>query len=89
MKIYVGNIPLAAKPDAIDGLFRKFGDVSAVTFIHDRESGRFRGFGFVDMPSEDTAIQAIKALSNSLYEGHTLCVNEARPKKPRPPRDTW
>ena len=88
-QIYIGNIPYSKSEPDIAELFSKYGEVNSVKFINDRESGRFRGFGFVEMPSADAAREAIAELENSDCEGRTLRVNEARPRQPRPPRDTW
>ncbi len=88
-QIYVGNIPYSKSEQDLGELFSQYGKVTSVKFINDRETGRFRGFGFVEMPSDDEANQAIEKLENSSYDGRTLRVNVARPKQPRPPRDTW
>ncbi len=88
-QIYIGNIPFNKSEQDIVELFSKYGEVNSVKFINDRETGRFRGFGFVEMPSDDAAREAIENLENSDCEGRTLRVNEARPRQPRPPRDTW
>jgi RNA recognition motif-containing protein len=88
-QIYVGNIPYSKSEQDLNDLFSQFGEVSSVKFINDRDTGRFRGFGFVEMPSEDEAQKAIDKLENSDYDGRTLRVNVARPRQPRPPRDTW
>jgi RNA recognition motif-containing protein len=88
-QIYVGNIPFSKTQEEIGDMFSQYGEVTSVKFINDRETGRFRGFGFVEMTSEDAAQKAIENLANSSCEGRTLRVNEARPKQPRAPRDTW
>ena len=88
-QIYVGNIPYSKTEQDLSELFSQFGEVTSVKFINDRETGRFRGFGFVEMPSATAAKSAIEKLENSDYDGRTLRVNEARPRQPRPPRDTW
>lgn len=88
-QIYVGNIPYSKTEQDLNDLFAQFGEVTSVKFINDRETGRFRGFGFVEMTSADAAKEAIDSLENSNYDGRTLRVNEARPRQPRPPRDTW
>jgi RNA recognition motif-containing protein len=83
--IYVGNLPFSAKEDEIRGLFATYGEVQNVKFIMDRETGRFRGFGFVEM--EDAgATKAIEALDGKDFGGRTLRVNEAKERAPRPPR---
>jgi len=81
--IYVGNIPFSASEDDLRALFEQHGDVESVKLIQDRETGRFRGFGFVEM--EDTAaLAAIEALDGSDMSGRPLKVNEAKPRAPRP-----
>ena len=88
-QIYVGNIPYGKTEEDVQDLFGQFGEVTSVKFINDRETGRFRGFGFVEMVSPDAAKEAISNLENNDFGGRTLRVNEARPRAPRPPRDTW
>ena len=83
--IYVGNLPWSATEEEVQGLFATHGKVLSVKLITDRETGRARGFGFVEMDDAD-ASAAIEALDNSSYGGRTLRVNEARPREPRGPR---
>jgi RNA recognition motif-containing protein len=81
--IYVGNIPFSASEDGLRDLFAAHGEVLSVKFIMDRETGRFRGFAFVEM--EDTAaLAAIEALDGYEMSGRNLKVNEAKPRAPRP-----
>ena len=89
MEIFVSNIPFAAKPEDIRQLFEPFGDVGRVNLITDRETGRPRGFGFVEMPNAGEAQAAIAALQNVNMQGRQLTINEARPREPRrePRRD--
>jgi RNA recognition motif-containing protein len=89
MQIYVGNIPNILVEEELEKLFAQYGDVLSVNYIRDRETGKFRGFGFVEMAVKTEAIEGISALENREYGGHTLYVNEARPRQPRQPRDTW
>ena len=84
--IYVGNLPFSAKEDEIRDLFAAYGEVQAVKFIMDRETGRFRGFGFVEM-DDASAKQAIDALNGKEVGGRALRVNEAQERQPRPRRD--
>jgi RNA recognition motif-containing protein len=77
-KIYVGNLPFSASDDEIRTLFAEFGTVETVNLITDRETGRPRGFGFVEM--SDGADEAIQALHQKDMDGRTLNVNEARPR---------
>jgi RNA recognition motif-containing protein len=83
MNIYVGNIPAGTTEQAIKELFSQYGTVTSVKFITDRDTGSFRGFGFVEMPSNDEAAKAIEALAGSDYNGKELTVNEARPREER------
>lgn len=83
--IYVGNLPFTATEEEVRGLFSPFGDVQSVKIVSDRETGRPRGFAFVEMADAD-ADNAIKALEGHDMGGRGLKVNEARPRAPRPPR---
>ena len=83
--IYVGNLPWSATEEQIQDLFASYGAVHSVKLITDRETGRARGFGFVEMDDAE-ASAAIEALDNSSFGGRTLRVNEARPKDVRGPR---
>ena len=78
-KIYVGNLPFSATEDEIRALFSEHGSVETVNLITDRETGRPRGFGFVEMA--DGADEAIQALHKTSLDGRALTVNEARPKR--------
>lgn len=78
-KIYVGNLPFSATEDEVRALFAEFGDVESVALITDRETGRPRGFGFVEM-APDAADAAIKALDGREMGGRNLRINEARPR---------
>lgn len=80
-KIYVGNLPHSATEDEISDLFSEYGDVISVNIISDRETGRPRGFGFVEMT--DGADEAIEALHQSDMGGRSLMVNEASPRGDR------
>lgn len=86
MNIYVGNIAFNATVDDIRQLFGQYGTVENVTVITDRDTGRSRGFGFVEMPNASEARAAIEGLQGAALHGRTLTVNEARPREPRPPR---
>lgn len=83
--IYVGNLPWSATEDQIRDLFSAHGTVNSVNLVTDRETGRARGFGFVEMAAADAA-GAIQALDGSTMDGRSLKVNEAQPKAPRQPR---
>lgn len=81
-KIYVGNLPFTASDEEIRGLFAEYGTVESVNLITDRDTGRPRGFGFVEM--ESGASEAIQALNAKDLGGRSLNVSEARPRKERP-----
>jgi RNA recognition motif-containing protein len=86
MNIYVGNIAFKATADDIRQLFERFGAVKNVTVITDRETGRSRGFGFVEMANANEGKAAIEALHGTALLGRELTVNEARPRESRPSR---
>jgi RNA recognition motif-containing protein len=83
--IYVGNLPFSASADDVRGLFAAHGNVQSVKLVMDRETGRPRGFGFVEMEASG-ADAAIRALDNSNFGGRNLRVNEAQERKPRAPQ---
>lgn len=83
--LYVGNLPWSATEEEVRNLFSSHGNVSSVKLISDRETGRARGFGFVEMDEAD-ATGAVEALNGTSFGGRTLRVNEAQPKAPRQPR---
>lgn len=83
--IYVGNLPFSASEDQVRQMFEAYGQVNTVKLINDRETGRPRGFGFVEM-DEEGAKQAIQALNGADCGGRTMKVNEARPRERRPAR---
>ena len=85
MNIYVGNLPYNVNEDELKELFSEFGEVATVNLIKDRFSGQSKGFGFIDMPTNSEADQAIKALNHSQLKGRDIKVNQAeqRSKKPR------
>lgn len=80
MKIYVGNLSYHSTNDELRAAFEPFGTVGSVDIIHDRETGRSKGFGFVEMPNATEAQNAIDALDNKELGGRPLRVNEARPR---------
>ena len=83
MKLYVGNLSFNSNEATLEELFRGFGEVSSVKIIMDRETGRSRGFAFVEMPSKKEALKAIGGLSEQEVDGRVLVVNEARPRTER------
>ncbi len=84
MNIYVAKIPFRATEDEIRALFEQYGEVSNSQIIMDRETGRSRGFGFVEMPNDAEASQAISQLNDYEFKGMRLVVNEARAREERP-----
>lgn len=81
MKLYVGNLPFNHNDDALHQLFMPYGEVVSAKVITDRESGRSRGFGFVEMSSKDEGQKAMDAMNSASVDGRDLVVNEAREKK--------
>lgn len=79
--IYVGNLPYSTTNEQMVELFGQFGAVSSVKLINDRETGRAKGFGFVEMEDEE-ALKAISALDGTEFIGRKLRVNEANPRRP-------
>jgi cold-inducible RNA-binding protein len=80
MKLYVGNLPYNTSEDDLRKLFSQYGTVDSVAVITDRDTGRSKGFGFVEFPDEAEARNAISGLSGQEFGGRALTVNEARPK---------
>ena len=80
MNVYVGNLSYDLSEDDLKQAFEEFGEVTSAKIISDRYSGRSKGFGFVEMSSDDEAKAAIEALSGKELNGRTMVVNEARPK---------
>lgn len=80
-KIFVGNLPHSINNDQLKEIFAPFGNVISAKVISDRETGRSRGFGFVEMESDEEADAAIHGLNESEVEGRALSVNEARPRE--------
>lgn len=82
-KLYVGNLDYGVTDDKLSELFSKAGKVVSAAVITDRQSGRSKGFGFVEMSSEEEAKKAIETFNGKDFEGRKLVVNEARPREPR------
>lgn len=85
-RLYVGNLPYSADEAAVRNLFSQHGNVEEVDLIHDRQTGRFRGFGFVQMPDAEAG-EAMKQLDGQEMDGRTLRVSEARQRSGGSPRD--
>ena len=83
MNIYVGNLPYSTTAEELQEVFAAFGEVSAARIVNDRETGRPKGFGFVEMPNDTEANAAIAALNGNDIGGRKAVVNEARPREPR------
>ncbi|HHC74846.1 MAG TPA: RNA-binding protein [Thiothrix sp.] len=84
MNIYVGNLPYRLTNEKLEETFAAFGQVSKANIIMDRETGRSKGFGFVEMSSDAEAEAAINALNGTELEGRNITVNQARPREERP-----
>lgn len=82
-KLYVGNLSYGVSSSELEELFRAFGTVASAQVIEDRETGRSKGFGFVEMGSDDEAQAAVRGLNGQNHQGRPLTVNEARPREER------
>lgn len=82
--IYVGNLSFRATEDDVRNSFARFGEVASVNIIMDQETGRSRGFAFVEMPNSDEANAAIEGMNDQEVAGRRVTVNEARPRTERP-----
>ncbi|NRA94664.1 MAG: RNA-binding protein [Planctomycetes bacterium] len=82
-KLYIGNMSYDTNETELEGAFAAFGNVQSVTIVMDRDTGRPRGFGFVEMGSADEAQAAIDGMNNQELSGRTLTVNVARPREDR------
>ncbi|MGO9240698.1 MAG: RNA recognition motif domain-containing protein [Bryobacteraceae bacterium] len=81
--IFVGNLSFTSTEDAVRSIFEGYGTVDRVSIITDRETGKSRGFAFVEMPNDEEANRAINALNGADFSGRKLNVNEARPREER------
>ncbi len=86
MNIYVGNLSYRMSDSDLEKVFAKFGEVKSAKVIMDRETGRSKGFGFVEMMTDLAGNEAIESLNGSEIEGRSLRVNEAKPREERPRR---
>lgn len=84
MKIYVGGLPYAATEEKLSEIFSQYGEVTSAKVITDRDTGRSKGFAFVEMSDTESARKAIAELHEAELDGRTLTVNEARPMESRP-----
>lgn len=85
-KLYVGGLPYNTQEDALKEYFSQAGSVASAVIIMDKMSGRSKGFGFVEMATNEEAQNAISMFNDKEFEGRKLTVNEARPMEARPPR---
>jgi RNA recognition motif-containing protein len=83
-KLYVGNLSFRTSSSDLDQLFSQYGSVISAQVLEDRETGRSRGFGFVEMNSDEEAAAAVESLHDREFQGRRLTVNEAKPREPRP-----
>ena len=90
MKLYVGNLSFQTSSQDLEELFAGIGTVESATVVEDRETGRSRGFGFVEMASQEEGEKAIAELNGQEVSGREIKVNEAKPREdPRRPRRRW
>lgn len=83
-KLYVGNLPWSVDDAKLAGLFNQYSSVTSVVVIMDRQTGRSRGFGFVELSDDNEALKAISEMNDTDIEGRKLVVNEARPRNDNP-----
>jgi RNA recognition motif-containing protein len=86
MNIFVGKLSWGTTNESLRSTFEEFGPVTFAKVITDRESGRSRGFGFVEMENEEDGLRAIEQLDNSTLDGRTIAVKQAEPREEREPR---
>lgn len=83
MNIYVGNLNYTTEEETVQALFEQYGEVTSVKLITDRETGRKKGFGFVEMVNDDDGMKAIEALDSKEFDGRNIRVNEAKERENR------
>jgi len=86
MNIYVGNVAYRLSDEELKEAFEAYGTVESARVIKDRETGRSKGFGFVEMPDDDEARAAIDGINGAEIQGRAVIVNQARPREERPQR---
>ncbi|MCP4254079.1 MAG: RNA-binding protein [Candidatus Scalindua sp.] len=86
MEIYVGSLPYTVTEEDLKEAFAPFGEVASVRLVSDKFSGKSKGFGFVEMPSNEEAEAAIAGLNEKDFKGRDIKVNQAKPKEERPQR---
>ena len=82
-KLYVGNLSYSVTSTSLEEMFTPFGAVQSAQVIEDRDTGRSKGFGFVEMSDDNAALEAIRALNEKEHDGRPLTVNEAKPREDR------
>ena len=87
MNIYVGNLSYGLTDNDLQQLFAEYGSVNSAKIIQDRDTGRSKGFGFVEMANGEDGLKAIEGINGQDIDGRSLTVNEARPREERPARD--
>ncbi len=87
MNIFISNLNYNTVESELEALFQNYGDVESAKIITDRDTGRSRGFGFVEMPNEEDGAKAIEELNQREFKQKVLNVSEARPREERPRRD--
>jgi RNA recognition motif-containing protein len=80
MNIFVAKINFKTSKESLEAAFAKFGEVTSCKIVHDKETGRSKGYGFVEMPNDDEANNAIEALNEKELDGRTIAVKQANPK---------
>ncbi|MDA3871285.1 MAG: RNA-binding protein [Candidatus Marinimicrobia bacterium] len=89
MNIYVGNLSYEVTEDELKQMFEEYGSIVKAIIIKDRETGRSKGFGFVEMNEQEDGKKAIQELDGTPVKDRNIKVNEARPRKERPKRKSW
>ncbi|MFP4417568.1 MAG: RNA recognition motif domain-containing protein [Chitinivibrionales bacterium] len=89
MNIYVGNLSYDVQQNDLQTLFEQYGEVASASVITDRDTGRSKGFGFVEMPQSAQAQKAVGEINGQSLQGRNVTVNEARPRERRPMRNSW
>lgn len=89
MNIFVGSLPFRTQEDELNELFQEYGEVSSARIIKDRNTGRSKGYGFVEMPDDGQAQAAIDALNGTDFGGRQIVVNKAQPRTDRPRHDGY
>ncbi|MDR2843580.1 MAG: RNA-binding protein [Candidatus Symbiothrix sp.] len=87
MNIFIAGLSFKVNDADLANLFEEYGPISSARVITDRQTGRSKGYGFVEIESEETANKAIEELNGAEYDGRTISVSEARPKEERPRRE--